>query len=77
METAGRLYRVEEVAALLGRSYRTIRDEITSSQIRAVRVGARGVRVPEAEVHRLTGQQSKMASVISPAIADAPGGGAA
>jgi len=65
VETVERLFRVAEVAALLARSYRTIRDDISSGRIRVVRVGTRGVRVPEAEVYRLTGQKPRNASAAA------------
>ena len=47
-------YRIEEVAAFCGQSYRAVRDVIAWGQIASVRVGVRGVRIPASEVERLT-----------------------
>jgi excisionase family DNA binding protein len=47
-------YRIEEVAAFCGQSYRAVRDAIARGQIASVRVGVRGVRIPASEVERLT-----------------------
>lgn len=48
--TAGRLFRIEEAAALRGESYGATRAAIARGELRAVRVGVRGVRIPESEL---------------------------
>ena len=63
-------YRIEEVAAFCGQSYRAVRDAIARGQIASVRVGVRGVRVPASEVERLT-------SVAPPPQKAVPAGSAA
>ena len=48
-------YRIEEVAAIRGQSYNSVRLAIARGEIAALRVGVRGVRIPASEVERLTG----------------------
>ena len=48
-------YRIEEVAAIRGQSYNSVRLAIARGEIAALRVGARGVRIPASEGERLTG----------------------
>lgn len=50
------MHRLEALAAAQGVSIRTVRDKVTRGEIGVVRVGARGVRVPDDEFRRLTGQ---------------------
>ncbi len=47
-------YRIEEVAAVCGQSYRAVRDAIARGQIASIRIGLRGVRIPASEVERMT-----------------------
>jgi excisionase family DNA binding protein len=47
-----RLLRIEEAAVRRGESYQATRDAIARGELRAVRVGVRGVRIPESELSR-------------------------
>jgi len=51
-----RMFRIEELAAARGVSTRTVASEVARGEIKTIRVGARGVRIPDAEFRRLTGQ---------------------
>ena len=53
------MHRLEALAAAQGVSIRTVRDKVTRGEIGVVRVGARGVRVPDDEFRRLTGQRPR------------------
>lgn len=47
-----RLLKSAEACQALGVSYPTLKKMVDSGQLRAVRIG-RGLRIPEAELHRL------------------------
>ena len=49
-----RLYRVDEAAEILGFAEVTVRTWIRDRKIAHVRVGERGVRIPQTEMDRLT-----------------------
>jgi excisionase family DNA binding protein len=53
MESTARLLRLEEFAVARGISYQTARDSVRKQEVRSVRVGARGVRIPASELERL------------------------
>lgn len=53
MESPTRLLRLEEFAVARGCSYQAARNAVRRNEVRAVRVGVRGVRIPVSELARL------------------------
>lgn len=49
------LYRLEELAAATGQSARSVTSSVARGEIKTIRVGARGIRIPDYEFRRLTG----------------------
>ena len=60
---AGRLFRIEEAAALRGESYGATRAAIARGELRAVRVGVRGVRIPECELSKASARDPETVQV--------------
>lgn len=50
------LHRLEELAVVWGVSLRKVQTEVAAGRVRALRLGARGLRIGEEEWRRLTGQ---------------------
>jgi excisionase family DNA binding protein len=71
----GRLFRIEEAAALRGESYGATRAAIARGELRAVRVGARGVRIPESELSRSSARERKREKEPEASIETDPGRG--
>ena len=79
--TAERLFRIEEGAALRGESYGATRAAIARGELRTVRVGVRGVRIPESELSKASAKDPERVqeptatatnACTSTALADAP-----
>jgi hypothetical protein len=59
MESTPRLLRLEEFAVARGCSYQAARDSVRKQEVRSVRVGARGVRIPASELERLERESAR------------------
>ena len=65
MEPTPRLLRLEEFAVARGCSYQAARDSVRKQEVRSVRVGARGVRIPLSELERLERESTSERPIIA------------
>jgi hypothetical protein len=59
METTPRLLRLEEFAVARGCSYQAARTAVRKQEVRSVRIGVRGVRIPASELERLDREETR------------------
>lgn len=59
MVATTRLLRLEEFAVIRGVSYQAARNAVRRQEVRAVRVGLRGVRIPTSEIERLEREETR------------------